>query len=124
MSEKRKLSRRSFMGRVVGGAVAGGGALVLLSGRAEALQVSDSDSGGNSDPAGRGYTGYSDSDSGGNADRANHGRSRQGARTSARGCTDNDSGPNSDRAGAGRGNGVTDNDSGSNADRAGCGRGH
>lgn len=121
MKDLRKVSRRSFMKRVVGGAVAGGGALVMLSGRAEALQVTDRDTGSNSDAPGRGYTGYSDSDSGSNADRANHGRSRQG-RTS-RGCTDNDSGPNADGAGQGRGNGVTDNDSGSNSDRAGCGRG-
>jgi hypothetical protein len=122
MKDLRKVSRRSFMTRVVGGAIAGGGALVALSGRAEALQVTDRDTGSNSDSPGRGYTGYSDSDSGNGSDRANHGRSRQ--RTAARGCTDNDSGSNADGVGNGRGNGVTDNDSGSNADRAGCGRGH
>ena len=114
MKTERKLSRRSFMGRVVGGAVAGGGALVILSGSAEALQVSDSDSGANSDPAGRGRTGVTDSDSGPNSDRPNHGRSR-----SARPCTDSDSGPNADQAGRGRGNGRSDSDP---TDRAGCGR--
>lgn len=114
MKTDRKLSRRSFLGRVVGGAVAGGGALVVLSGRAEALQVSDSDSGPNSDPPGRGRTGVTDSDSGPNSDRPGHGRSR-----SARPCSDSDSGPNSDPAGRGRGNGRSDSDP---TDRAGCGR--
>ena len=121
MKDFRKVSRRSFMTRVVGGAVVGGGAMIALGKSAEAFQVTDRDTGSNADAPGRGYTGYSDSDSGSNADRANHGRSRQGR--SNRGCTDNDSGPNADRAGAGRGNGVTDSDSGSNSDRAGCGRG-
>lgn len=114
MKTNRKLSRRSFIGRVVGGAVAGGGALVVLSGSAEAFQVTDSDSGANSDPAGRGRTGVTDSDSGPNSDRPGHGRSR-----SARPCTDSDSGPNSDQPGRGRGNGRSDSDP---TDRAGCGR--
>jgi hypothetical protein len=119
MKITRKLSRRSFMGRVVGGAVATGGALVMLSGRAEALQVSDSDSGPNADQAGHGRTGVTDGDSGPNADRAGHGRRRAGGRA----CTDSDSGPNADGAGHGRGNGVTDNDTGSNSDPVRCGRG-
>jgi len=114
MKTDRKLSRRSFLGRVVGGAVAGGGALVVLSGSAEAVQVSDSDQGPNSDPPGRGRTGVTDSDSGPNSDRPGHGRSR-----SARPCTDSDSGPNADQAGRGRGNGRSDSDP---TDRAGCGR--
>lgn len=119
MKVTRKLNRRSFLGRVVGGAVAGGGALVLLNGKAEA-QITDSDRGPNADAVGRGRgTGLTDSDSGPNADTAGNGRGS----TSRRPCTDNDQGPNSDRAGDGRGNGVTDSDRGSNSDRAGCGRG-
>jgi hypothetical protein len=113
MKTDRKLSRRSFLGRVVGGTVAGG-AFVALASRAEALQVSDSDSGPNSDPPGRGRTGVTDSDSGPNSDRPNHGRSRSG-----RPCTDSDTGPNADRAGSGRGNGRSDSDP---TDRAGCAR--
>ena len=45
MKVTRKLTRRSFLGRVAGGAVLGGGALVLMGGSAEALQITDSDSG-------------------------------------------------------------------------------
>lgn len=108
MKSRGKLSRRSFLGRVVGGAVAGGGAIVALTSAARA-QVTDSDPG---DPANRtGLTDQDPSDPAGNAPRR------------ARGCTDNDQGANSDPSGGGRGNGVTDNDRGSNADRAGCGRG-
>lgn len=113
MKTDRKLSRRSFMGRVVGGTLAGG-AFVALASQAEALQVSDSDSGPNADQAGRGRTGVTDSDSGPNSDRPGHGRSR-----SSRPCTDRDSGPNADQAGRGRGNGRSDSDP---TDRAGCGR--
>jgi hypothetical protein len=109
MKNLRKLSRRSFMARVAGGAVAGGGALVILGGQARALQISDRDP---TDPANR--TGLTDSDP---SDPAGN------APVRARGCTDNDRGNNSDPAGRGRGNGITDNDRGSNADRAGCGRG-
>ena len=100
MKTSRKLSRRSFLTRVAGGAVAGGGALMLLSGPAEALQVTDRDSGPHSDPPGRGR---------GNAH--------------IRGCSDRDSGPNADSAGNGRGNRTNDADSGPNADPANCGRG-
>ena len=114
MKNLRKVSRRSFMTRVVGGAVVGGGAIALLGGRAEAIQITDADTGPNSDPANR--TGLTDSDP---SDRPGNG---QGVRRS-RGCTDNDSGPNSDPVGNGRGNGVTDSDSGPNSDRPGCGRG-
>ena len=116
MKTERKLSRRSFMARVVGGAVAGGGALVVMKGSAEAMQVSDSDSGQNADAPGRGYTGISDSDSGNNSDRPNHGR--QGPRR-IQGCTDNDTGSSADAANNGRGNGRSDSDSG---DPANCGR--
>src|SRR6185436_13756416 len=96
MKPTRRLSRRSFLGRVAGGAIAGGAALTVLGSPAEALQVSDSDSGPNSDPPGRGRgNGYSDSDSG----------------------------PNSDPPGRGRGNGISDSDSGPNSDPPGRGRG-
>ena len=100
MKSTRKLSRRSFLTRVAGGAVVGGGALMMMSGKAQA-QVTDSDSGPrHADGAGR---------SRGN----NH----------IRGCTDNDTGSNADQAGNGRGNGPSDSDSGPNADPANCGRG-
>ena len=72
MKSTRKLSRRSFLTRVAGGAVAAGGAMIMLSGEAQA-QVTDSDSGPRADAAGRGR---------GN----NH----------IRGCTDNDSGSNAE----------------------------
>ncbi len=116
MKTDRKLSRRSFLGRVVGGTVAGGAFVALATTRAEAIQASDRDTGPNADPAGRGRTGLTDSDSGPNADRP--GRGRGGAR-SQRPCTDSDSGPNGDQAGRGRGNGRSDSDP---TDRAGCGR--
>jgi hypothetical protein len=117
MKTVRRLSRRSFLGRVVGGAAVGGSALLVLGGTAEAYQVTDNDSGPNSDPPGRGRgrSGLSDSDP---VDVAGNGR---GARHTT--CTDSDSGPNSDGAGRGRGNGVSDNDTGAYADAARCGRG-
>lgn len=124
MKPTRKLTRRSFLGRVAGGVVGGAALLATGAQEAEALQATDRDTGSNSDPVGRGYTGYSDSDSGRNSDRVNHGRrGRRGGGGNASGCTDNDRGNNSDPAGRGRGTGVTDNDSGRNADRARCGRG-
>ena len=112
MKSTRKLSRRSFLGRVVGGAVAGGGAFVALTSAAEA-QVSDNDTGTNSDPAGRGR-GVSDNDSGQNSDPPGRGR---GARRAA--CSDNDSGSNSDPSGRGRGTGRSDSDP---TDAVNCGR--
>ena len=111
MKSRGKLSRRSFLGRVVGGAVVGGGAIVALTSSAKA-QVTDSDPG---DPANR--TGLSDQDP---SDPAGNAPRRGGNRI--RGCTDNDRGANSDPAGNGRGNGVTDNDQGTNSDPARCGR--
>ena len=95
MKPTRKISRRSFLTRVAGGAIAGGAALTILGESAEAGQVSDRDP---SDPAGRGRTGITDNDSGNNADRAGHGR---GGRRS--GITDNDRGRSADPAGNGRG---------------------
>ena len=44
MKVTRTLSRRSFLGRVAGGAIVGGAALTVLGGTAEA-QITDSDSG-------------------------------------------------------------------------------
>ena len=84
MKGSRKLSRRSFLTRVAGGAVAAGGAMVMLTGKAEA-QVTDNDSGPHADGPGHGR---------GN----NH----------IRGCTDNDRGSNADGAGNGRGNGNSE----------------
>ncbi|MDB5668933.1 MAG: hypothetical protein JWL74_1883 [Alphaproteobacteria bacterium] len=122
MKPTRKLTRRSFLGRVAGGVVGGAALLATGAQEAEALQVTDRDTGANSDPVGRGYTGYSDSDSGRSADRANHGRRGRRSGGGIQGCSDNDRGSNSDPAGRGRGNGASDNDSGQNSDPAGCGR--
>jgi hypothetical protein len=99
MKSERKLSRRSFLTRVAGGAVVAGGAMVMLTGKAEA-QVTDTDSGAHADQPGRGRG-------------SNH----------IRGCTDNDTGSNADQGGNGRGNRISDNDSGPNEDPASCGRG-
>src|SRR5205085_5284800 len=65
MKPTRKLSRRSFLGRVAGGAIAGGAALTILGNEAHA-QITDSDSGANADQPGRGRgnPNCSDSDSG------------------------------------------------------------
>ena len=89
MKPTRKLSRRSFLGRVAGGAIAGGAALTVLGGPAEAFQVTDSDTGPNADPVGRGRGGRScsDSDTGRNADPGGRGRRCGGGRT---GITDSD----------------------------------
>lgn len=108
MKNLRKLSRRSFLARVAGGAVAGGAALTVIGSRAQA-QVTERDPG---DAANR--TGLTDNDP---SDPAGNAPVRR------RACTDNDQGSNSDRPGQGRGTGVTDNDTGSNSDRPGCGRG-
>jgi len=123
MKPTRKLTRRSFLGRVAGGVVGGAALLATGTQEAEALQVSDRDSGSNADPAGRGYTGYSDSDTGRGSDRVNHGRrGRRGGRRGIQGCTDNDRGSNADPGGRGRGSGYSDSDGGRNSDPAGCGR--
>src|SRR5205085_11450256 len=78
MKPTRKLSRRSFLGRVAGGAIAGGAALTIMGGEAQAQGCSDSDSGPNGDPSGRGRrcgsTGCSDSDTGQYADGVGRGR--------------------------------------------------
>jgi hypothetical protein len=87
MKTTRRLSRRSFLGTVAGGAMLGGGALIALSGSAGAVQRSDNDSGPRADPPGR------------------------GTRT---GRTDNDT---SDRPGRGTVTGFTDQDPGDPANR-------
>ena len=98
MKPVRKISRRSFMARVAGGAVVGGGAMMLVTDSARAFQVSDADP---VDPAGRG---------------------RGGPGNRIRGCTDGDRGTTADPAGHGRGNNRTDSDSGPGSDPARCGR--
>ena len=132
MRQLRKLNRRSFLGRVLGGAALGGGALVAIGGVGAAHPVSDNDpsdaggagtstghfpysdtdQGAGSDPAGTpGRLGhFSDSDSGPGADPANHGRRH----------TDSDAGPGSDPANARRS--YTDGDSGPGADPVNRGR--
>ena len=116
MKTERKLSRRSLHGPRRWRRRGRRQALVVLNGSAEAMQVSDNDSGSNADAPGRGYTGVTDNDTGANSDRPNHGRS---APRRVQGCSDNDSGSNADAAGNGRGNGRTDSDS---SDPANCGR--
>ena len=98
MKPTRKLSRRSFLTRVAGGAIITGGAMVALTGGARAYQVTDSDSGATADPAGRG---------------------RGGANRRIRGCTDGDAGATADPPSAGRGTRQTDNDP---SDPPSCGR--
>lgn len=123
MKPTRKLTRRSFLGRVAGGVVGGAALVAVGTPAAEALQVTDRDSGANSDPPGRGYTGVTDRDSGSNSDRPNHGRrGRRPVRSSYRPCTDRDTGRGSDPQGRGRGTGYSDSDSGRNSDRPNCGR--
>ena len=132
MRDFRRFNRRSFLGRVLGGAVVAGGALAGLSGQGTAHPISDNDptdeggrgrgtgrrpysdvdQGPSEDPAGTpGRLGhYSDSDSGTGADPANHGRQR----------TDSDSGAGSDPANHRRA--YTDSDSGEGADPVNRGR--
>lgn len=119
MKPTRKLSRRSFLGTVAGGSVAGAAAIVLASTGAEA-QTSDNDSGRNADPSGHGRTGVTDRDSGRGSDSPGHGR---GGRRGRSGLTDSDSGRGADSPGNGRGRrACTDSDSGRNSDQAGHGR--
>lgn len=111
MKPTRRLSRRSFIGRVAGGAIVGGAALTVLgTGRANA-QVTDRDP---TDGAGHGRGSLTDTDSGAHADQPGHGRGPR--RTS---CSDRDSGDSAGHASHGR----TDGDSGGNADAPHCGRG-
>lgn len=139
MSEKKRLNRRSFLGRVAGSAALVGSASALVTGEAAAQNQTgrtDSDSGNGADRPGYGRTGLTDSDSGNGADRPGYGRRGSGgtgitdrdptdASGNGRGTGVTDSDP-TDASGAGRGgsrSGLTDSDSGTNADRAGNGRG-
>src|SRR5580765_660382 len=122
MKPTRKVSRRSFMARIMGG-VAAGGALGIIGGEARAWQppytgITDNDTGSNSDNTGYGRGGnraVSDNDSGPDADPAGHGRNTRGRVQPRTGITDRDA---SDPSGGGRGgsSGYSDNDSGPNAD--------
>jgi hypothetical protein len=88
----RKISRRSFLGRIGGGAAAAG-ALLTLSGCA--TLGSDSDP---YDPIGGGHGGHGRRGRGDDDDR---GRGRGHGRGGGN-CSDNDSGRNADPAGRGR----------------------
>ena len=126
MEASRKLNRRSFVASVAGGVVIGGGAIALVTGRAEAQTytgVTDSDTGNpHRDRPGYGTgtrTQYTDRDTGPNRDAQFHGRGPSGrpeGSTSgtgrygeaASGCSDSDGGPGSDPGGRGvRCNGQT-----------------
>jgi hypothetical protein len=134
MDEKtRKVSRRSFLGQVAGGA-AGVGALAVIGGSAAAAE--DHDMATNIGPApakpGTGSTdkmvqGCSDSDTGRYADGIGHGRRCR----PTSGCSDSDTGRYADGIGHGRRcssnarrpyTGYSDSDSGPGADPRGHGR--
>ena len=118
MRASRKLSRRSFVGSVVGSAILGGSATALVTGAAGAQMP---------------YSGVTDCDTGSGSDRPGYGR---GVRNQ---ITDNDTGPNSDPRCRGRGSnsgstgtqynpreqpntGCSDNDYGQWGDPGGHGR--
>ncbi|HEV2866043.1 MAG TPA: hypothetical protein VGX37_05975 [Allosphingosinicella sp.] len=150
MKTSRKLSRRSFFASVAGGAVIGGGATALLTGRAEAQSytgVTDADTGEVRDRPGYGVgtrSVYTDRDTGPNADPQFHGRGPQGEISGQgqygeypSGCSDSDGGPGADPGGRGvRCNGqqppirrppdhtrhCTDSDTGGSADPVQQGR--
>jgi hypothetical protein len=111
MKPTRPLSRRSFIGRVAGGAIVGGAALTVLGTTAAHAQVTDQDP---TDSPGHGRGALTDGDSGARADQAGHGRGPR-----RRSCSDQDSGDSAGHAS----HGPTDGDSGSMADAAHCGRG-
>ena len=135
MKPHRKLTRRSFLGQVAGGAVLAGGALALVEGRASA-QTTDSDP-TDLPGLGRGGGRTTDRDTGPGADPIGRGR---GSAPRQAVCSDSDAG---DPQGRGRRchryandiddrgmdrepprTGITDNDRGSpNADMEGRGRG-
>ena len=111
MKPSRRLSRRSFLGRVAGGAIVGGAALTVLGTSPAKAQVTDRDP---TDGANHGRGALTDQDSGARADQPGHGRGPR--RTS---CSDRDSGDSAGHAA----HGPTDGDVGANADAAHCGRG-
>jgi len=96
MKPTRKLSRRSFLGRVAGGALVSVAAVTVVADEAQAQSCTDRDTGRYSDPVGRGRrcrpSGCSDSDP---SDPV--GRGRRCGRPS--GCSDSDP---SDPVGRGR----------------------
>jgi hypothetical protein len=131
MKTTRKLTRRSFLGRVAGGAVGAGAIALVGAAPAEAEeQCTDSDTGYGADPAGRGRRcgggGCTDRDTGRGADPAGRGRRCGGG---GRACTDRDTGRRADPVGRGRRcggrrwTGVTDSDTGPSGDPANYGRG-
>ena len=121
MKASRRLSRRSFVASVIGGAALGGSATALVTGQAQAQNtrysgVTDSDTGEHADRPGYGVgtrNQYTDRDTGPNADPQFHGRGPNGRPPGspsgqgsygepATGCSDSDSGPGSDPGGRGR----------------------
>lgn len=128
MKPTHRVSRRSFLLRVAGAGAVSGSSLGLVSAKALAFQITDSDPG---DPVGRGRGGgtrITDSDP---TDAGGRGRGPNAPRTNT-GISDSDP---SDPVGGGRGNragqnvnprastGVTDSDTGANRDPVGSGRG-
>jgi hypothetical protein len=96
MKATRKISRRSFLGSIGGGAAAAG-ALLTLTGCAT-LGYSDSDP---YDPIGGGGRGGGRRGGGRGEGRGDGGRGR-GGRGGEGGCSDSDSGRNADPSGRGR----------------------
>lgn len=113
MDRIRKLDRRSFLARVVGGTLGGSGLLVLgasacatppeaEAGRRMIVDTDPADparEASEQSPTPAPNSAISDSDTGPNADPVARGRAGR------RGITDSDSGPNADAAGSGRGGG-------------------
>ena len=138
MKPTRKISRRSFIGRVAGGALVGGAALTAIATRAQA-QVTDSDTGPlpirpdaaapycvTERPQRSVRAGRAAAPALTKRPQRRPGKGRGSSRT---GITDGDAGRTADPGGNGRGRpnrrctGVTDGDSGRYVDRGGCGRG-
>ena len=128
----RKLSRRSFLTQVAGGAAVGAGALVVLGTEAGAVVQSDSDTGPRADPVGGGARvsdsdprdpanrrACSDSDRGSGSDPVGRGRRCGTTRPTVRTTTDRDSGPRSDPPNR---RVCSDSDRGSGSDPVGRGR--
>ena len=96
MKPSRPLNRRSFLGRVSGGAMIGAGTLLL------GLRPARAQTGL--------YTGITDQDSGSHADNAGHGRGPGGnawgqpaqPQQNYTGCSDSDAGSTADPSGSGR----------------------
>ena len=104
MTPTRKMTRRSFLGRVAGGVVGGAALMAVTTTEAQAFQCTDNDLGRYADPVGRGRcrrrrpsNSCTDRDTGRYADPVGRGR-----RCRRRSCTDNDVGRYSDPIGRGR----------------------